>query len=78
MKLSIHINDAIRLLENGSSHELMLWKISTGDILTYREAVCIGRHTRGGTHRVRLSVSGEIRKFRDVCLFAIDGADIYW
>lgn len=68
---------AMRLLEDGRQHRLRLWKISTGEILTYTTATCIGSHKRRGLHRVRLSPSGEVRTLRDVCLFEIDEREIY-
>ena len=54
-----------RRIEVGSSTgqpcNLKLWKLSTGDILEYRGAVCVGSHWRRGVHRVRLPASGLIR-----------------
>jgi len=73
----IHIKDAVALLEAGYPCDLRLWKLSTGDILHYRGAVCIGGHWRRGTHRVRLPESGLIREFRDVTLFEINNMTIY-
>ena len=73
----IHIKDAITLLEAGYPCDLRLWKLSTGDILHYRGAVCIGGHWRRGTHRARLPESGLIREFRDVTLFEINNMTIY-
>ena len=78
MNFPIHLNQALRLLRDERPHRLRLWKISTGDILTYPSAVAIGHHTRGALQRVRLSGSGEIRAFRVRCLFEIDGRRIYW
>lgn len=75
---TIHRIEALHLLEDGRQHRLRLWKLQTGDVLCYPCATCIGKHTRGGTHRVRLSPSGEIRALRDVCLFEIDNKQIYW
>lgn len=77
-RLTIHLQDALRLLEDGEPHKLRLWKLSTGDILTYHQARCTSRHTRGGTHKVRLPQSGLLREFRDVTLFEIDDMRIYW
>lgn len=74
---SLHQRDALRLLEDGRPHRLRLWKLSTGDILTYEGAVCIGHHRRGGTHRVRLPRSALVREFRDITLFEIDDLKIY-
>lgn len=79
MKLTtIHKNDAFKLLEDGQPHKLQLWKISTGDILTYHNAICLNKFTRGGTHKVRIPRSEVIREFRDVTLFKIDNLEIYW
>lgn len=75
--LVIHRKEALRLLEDKQMHKLRLWKISTGDILLYAQAMCIGGFKRGGTHRVRLHPSGEIREFRDITLFEIDDMKIY-
>lgn len=73
----IHMKDALRLLETGQPCTLRLWKMSTGDILTYRDARCISAYWRGGTHKVKLPVSNLIREFRDITLFEINGMEIY-
>lgn len=72
----LHWKDAIQLLESKQPVTLKVWKLSTGDILIYRNAVCIGSHWRGGTHRIRLSESNLIREFRDITLFEINGYEI--
>jgi hypothetical protein len=73
----IHRKDALRMLESGEPCTLRLWKMSTGEILEYKGARCVGSHWRGGTHSVRLPLSGLIRTFRDVALFEINGFKIY-
>lgn len=72
----LHWRDAILLLESGEPCDLKLWKLSTGDILTYRGAVCTGSHWRGGTHTVRLPESQLLRTFRDITLFEINGYEV--
>ena len=74
---ALHLKDALRLLEDGQPHDLRLWKMSTGDILTYRGAVCTKGHRRSGTHKVLLPTSGLMREFRDITLFEIDNLKIY-
>lgn len=74
---AIHHRDALRLLEDGGPHTIRCWKISTGDILTYRNAVCAGGHRRGGTHHIRLPQSGLLRELRDITLFEIDSLAVY-
>lgn len=73
----IHRLDAIRLLESGRPCNLRVWKLSTGDILEYKGARCVGGHWRGGTHKVILPKSGLMREFRDITLFSINGMEIY-
>ncbi len=72
----LHWRDAIALLEAGEPCDIKVWKLSTGDILRYRGAVCIGAHWREGSHRVRLPDSHLIRKFRDITLFEINGYEV--
>ncbi len=74
----IHRLAALRLFEDGQPHRLRLWKLSTGDILVYKKAVCCGGYRRRATHKARLVPSGEVREFRDCCLFEIDGRSVYW
>lgn len=72
----LHWRDAIALLETGHPCDIKVWKLSTGDILTYKGVVCIGGHWRKGTHRVRIPASNLIREFRDITLFEINGYEI--
>lgn len=72
----IYWKDAITLLEAGQPCDLKVWKLSTGDIIQYKGAVCIGRHWRGGTHRIKLPASQLVREFRDITLFEINGYEI--
>lgn len=74
---SIHRRDALRLLEDGRPHRLKVWKLSTGDILTYEAAVHAGGNRRNAVHRIRVPLSGIVREFRDITLFEIDGLSVY-
>ena len=76
MDRTIYYKDAFKLLEIGIPVDLRLWKLSTGDILTYKGVVCFSVHRRGGTHKVRFP-NGQIREFRDITLFEINGKTIY-
>ena len=63
-------------MESGEPVTLKVWKLSTGDIIVYRDVVCIGSHWRAGTHRIRLPESNLVREFRDITLFEINGYEI--
>lgn len=77
MKLPLHQKEALKLLEDGLPHTIRVWKISSGEILEYKNCVNISHRTRKGTHRVRLADSNEFRDFRDITLHKIDGHNIY-
>jgi len=74
---SIYLADALRLLSDRRPHTLRLWKLSTGDILTYEGVTAIGEWKRGAMHRVRFNKSGQIRALRDISIFEIDGLSVY-
>lgn len=74
---AIHLNDALRLLSDRRPHDLRLWKLSTGDILSYRGVTLSGAWRRGGLCRVRFPQSGQIRAFKAVSLFEIDGMAVF-
>lgn len=75
---AIHLTEALRILSDREPHTLRLWKLSTGDILTYEGVRYLGEFRRKGVHRVRFPQSGQIRAFRDVSLFEIDGLAVYY
>lgn len=72
----LHWRDAIALLESGQPVTLKVWKLSTGDIIVYRDVVCISAHWRRGIHRIKLPESHLLREFRDITLFEINGYEI--
>lgn len=77
MKEPLHKKEALKLLEDGLPHTIQVWKLSTGEVLEYRDCVYISHRTRQGTHRVRLSKSNQIRDFRDITMHHIDGHNVY-
>ena len=77
MRQAIHIKEAVAMLKDRKPHQLRVWKLSTGDIINYTEAVYLGSNERGGTITVSLPRSRETRTLRRVCLFEIDNLKIY-
>lgn len=71
------MKDAVELLKDRQPHRLRVWKLATGDILTYKDAVYVGSNERGGTVTVRLLRSRQVRTFRKICFFEIDNLNIY-
>ena len=58
------------------SVDLSLWKIN-GEILHYRNAVPLRYDFYKGTRRIKLLDSREIRTIRDVCIFEINGMEVF-
>ena len=77
MRKAIHIKEAVAMLKDRKPHSLRVWKLATGDIIDYPEAVYLGSNERGGTITVHLQRSRETRTLRRVCLFEIDNLKIY-
>ncbi len=73
----IHWRDAVAMLESQLPVTVKCWKLSTGDIITYRDVICIGSHWRGGIHRLKLPESNLTRTVRDITIFEINGYEIY-
>ena len=74
---SIHKKDALRLLEDRQPHTIKVWKLSTGDILEYKNCICHSCDRRRGTHKIRVPQSGVLREFRDITMFVIDDLSVY-
>ena len=73
----IHWRDAVAMLESKLPVTIKCWKLSTGDIITYRDVICIGSHWRGGIHRLKMPESNLLRTVRDITIFEINGYEIY-
>ena len=71
------MKDAVAMLKDRKPHSLRVWKLATGDIIDYKEAVYLGSNERGGTITVSLQRSKKTRTFRRVCLFEIDNLKIF-
>ena len=64
------------MLLAGDPVDISLWK-SNGEILHYRNAVPLRYDFYKGTRRVKLLDSREIRTIRDVCIFEINGMEVF-
>ncbi len=74
---ALHIADAVRLLKDGQPHKLRVWKLSTGELITYNDARFLGGYVVRGSVRIRLPQSALVREFKTVALFEIDDLKVY-
>lgn len=77
MNKKLHITQMRELIQQNKPVELKVWKATSGEILVYRNATMVGHDGRRGTFRVMLQPSHQIREFRDVCVFEINGMEVH-
>lgn len=73
----IHMNEAIDLLRGGGPLEVCLWKGSNGECLVYRNCVCNYVDYRKGVARFTLMTSHEVRTAHLVCLYRVNGFEVF-
>lgn len=76
MAKSIHISTARHILNSGDPVDISVWK-SDGSILLLHNCISLRYDYYGGWRNVKLLTSGEIRKIRDVCIFAVQGLEVF-
>lgn len=73
---SMHISDARRILNAGKPVKISAWK-ADGSIVVLEAAVSLRYDFRGGWRNVKLTRSGQVRRLRDICIFAINDIEVY-
>ena len=76
MAKSIHISTARHILNSGDPVDISVWK-SDGSILQLNNCISLRYDYYGGWRNVKLLISGEIRKIRDVCIFAVNSLEVF-
>lgn len=76
MSKAIHISTLRKMLQAGDPVDISLWK-KNGEIIHFRNAVPLRYDFYKGTRRVKLLDSREIRTVRDVCIFEINGMEVF-
>ncbi len=84
-KKTIHFNDMLKLMDkariDGACVSLKAWtagkkKGETEDV-TYDSWQVLGAHWRGGFHRLRQPISGEVRTVTDIFIHEFMGKRVY-
>ena len=76
MSRSIHISTARTMLNAGDPVDISCWK-SDGSILELRNVISLRYSFYGGWRNVKLLTSGEMRRIRDICIFQINGLEVF-
>jgi len=76
MARKIHISTARLLLNAGDPCDICIWTKS-GEIQRYRNCISLRYDFYNGTRNIKLLNSGQIRKVRDVCIFQVNGQEVF-
>ena len=76
MARSVHITTARQMLNSGDPVDISVWR-SDGSILKLRNVISLRYTFYGGWRNIKLLTSGEIRKIRDICIFAVNRLEVF-
>ena len=76
MPNSIHISTLRLMLQSPDPVDIRLWTRS-GEIQFWHRCISLKYDFYKGTRRMKLLGSNEIRTLRDVCIFQINGIEVY-
>ena len=76
MASSIHISTLKKMLQSPEPVDIQLWTRS-GEIQCWNRCIYLRHDFYKGTRRMKLLDSNEIRQLRDVCVFEINGIEVF-
>lgn len=76
MAQSIHISTLRKMLNAGDPIDIKLWTKS-GEIQLWRNCIPLRFNFYKGTRQMKLLDSLQIRQVRDVCIFEINGLEVF-
>lgn len=76
MANSIHITTMRAMLQAGDPVDIKVWS-KDGHVQEYKNCIPLRYDFYKGTRRIKLLSSREIRQVRDVCIFEINGMEVF-
>lgn len=76
MPRKIHISTARAMLNAREPVDIGLWK-ADGSVQYYNDCVSLRYDYYGGWRNVKLLSSGQIRRVRDICIFSVNGLEVF-
>lgn len=73
---AIHISTLRKILDSPEPSEIRLWTRS-GEIQQWTRCISLKYDFYKGTRQMKLLDSNQIRQLRDVCIFEINGIEVY-
>ena len=75
MSTTIDLRTARRMLNRGEPLDILVWK-ANGELLHMQNCISLRYDFATGTRNIKLLNSGQIRRIREVCIFAINGYEV--
>ena len=76
MSRSIHITTMRKMLDAGEPVDIKLWTKS-GEVQEWNNCISLRYNFYAGTRNIKLLSSGQIRRLRDVCVFEVNGLEVF-
>ena len=76
MSRSIHISTMRKMLDAGEPVDIKLWTKS-GEVQEWNNCISLRYNFYTGTRNIKLLSSGQIRRLRDVCVFEVNGLEVF-
>ena len=73
---AIHINTMREMLQHPEPVDISLFT-AKGAVQHYNNCISLRYNFRAGTRTIKLLTSGQIRQVRDVCIFQINGMEVF-
>ncbi len=73
---AVHISTLRKILSSPEPLDLTLWTHS-GEIQHWHRCISLRYDFYKGTRRMKLLDSNEIRQLRDVCIFEVNGMEVF-
>lgn len=73
---AIHISTAQAMMARPDAIDLDVWK-SDGSIIQLKNCISLKYNFYSGTRTIKVLSSNQIRTIRDVCIFRINGLEVF-
>ena len=77
---AIHLSTAQAMMQRPDPVDLVVWRSSgknAGELIRYDNCISLHYYYYEGTRTVKLLTSNQIRRVRDVCIYSINGMEVF-
>ena len=76
MPSAIHISTARLILNSHDPVDIKAWK-ADGSVMELNRCISLHYDFYSGVRNIKVLSSGQIRKIRDVCIFEVNGLEVF-